>query len=279
MAVIVGARYRTRVTSSDASVAAATVAAESAVNLAIAISLTGTTQLNVKFPLGCQMPGGEQVVINIEEETGKIDLNTATPDLLARFFMALTEDQSSGMRIATSIVAFRDSAQGQPKNGDAQSAPGATQPDNNKKSDSKRPGFTSIMQLDQVDGVSPHLFRTAQRFVTVRSTHGDLDKDAASPGLRRLLKLEQDQTTPARAPPTTGSVTIRADVHARDGARFIREALVSLGSEDGRPFRIFEWRHGEIDPGESGDGTRVRYSGEVSDNSCFRIGKAAGANS
>jgi general secretion pathway protein K len=279
VAVIVGARYRTRVASSDTSVTATTTAAESAVNLAIALSLTGTAQQNVKFPLHCQMPGGERVVINIEEETGKVDLNTATPDVLAHLFAALTDDQSAGMRIAASIVAFRDSTRGQPKSTDTQSTPNANKPDNSQKAanNSKKPGFSSIMQLDQIDGVSPHLFRMALRFVTVRSTHTEPDKDAASPALRRLLNLDQGQAAPTRAPPATGSVTIRADVRASDGTRFIREALVSLGSEDGRPFRICEWRHGNIDSGEPVLGIQARYSDGALENSCFRIGKAVGS--
>ena len=48
----------------------------------------------------------------------------------------------------------------------------------------KKPGFTTIMQLDQIDGVSPRLFRTALRFVTVRSGRPEPDADAASPALR-----------------------------------------------------------------------------------------------
>jgi hypothetical protein len=223
------------------------------------------------------MPGGERVVIIIEEETGKVDLNTATPDVLAHLFAALTDDQSAGVRIAASIVTFRDSTRGQEKNADTQSTSSANKSDDSRKStnNSQKPGFASIMQLDQIDGVSPPLFRAALPFVTVRSTHTEPDKEAASPALRKLLNLDQGQATPARAPPATGSVTIRADVRASDGTRFIREALVSLGSDDGRPFRIDEWRHGNIDSREPELSIRVQYSDGVLENSCFRIGKTA----
>jgi general secretion pathway protein K len=279
VAVIVGARYRTRVASSDASMTATKTAAESAVNLAIALSLAGATQQTVKFPLRCQMPGGERAIVDIEEETGKVDLNTATPEVLTRLFAALTDDQSAGMRIAASIVKFRELARGPTKSTDTQSTsaskPGGAQtPANN----SKKPGFATIMQLDQIDGVSASLFRTALRFVTVRSTHAEPDKDAASPALRRLLKLDQGQgqVTPTRAPPATGNVTIRADIRAPNGNRFIREALVSLGSEDGRPFRVHEWRHADIDSEAPAPGAEIRYSDGDSTDSCLRIGRADG---
>lgn len=263
-AVIVDARYRTKVTSSDVSVLAASTAAESAVNLAIAWLLTGTAQEQVKFPLRCQMPGGERVIIDVEEETGKVDLNAAKPEVLARLFMAMTRDQTAGMRVAANIVAFRDAVRGQ-------TADASPQPNSNKPDNSKKTAFTSIMQLDQIGGVSPRLFRTALRFVTVRSPRSEPDKDAASPALRMLLGLDQGKAVPQRAPPTTGSVTIRADVSAADGARFIREGLVLLGSDDGRPFRIYEWRHGDIDAKDAGLGSQGRGNAPVM--SCFRIGR------
>jgi len=115
MAVIVGARYRTKVASSYASVLAAGTAAESAINLAIATALTRTGEQNVKFPLRCRMPGGERVIVTVEEETGKVDLNTATAAVLARFFTALSRDQSIGARIAEYLaVAVTNTASGVP---------------------------------------------------------------------------------------------------------------------------------------------------------------------
>jgi general secretion pathway protein K len=232
MAVMIGARYRTRVASSYASVVAAEAAAESGINLGIATALIGVAEPNVKFPLRCRMPGGERVLVTVEEETGKIDLNTASPAVLARFFTALTRDQSLGARIAERVMEVRH-----PKTKDGNAGPGNTPPE---------PGFTTIMQLDQVDGISPRLFRSALRLVTVRSGRPEPELEAASPGLRRLLNLEQKPMSPARGLPAGGSVTIRADVRSSDGTRFIREALISL-AESGRPFVVREWRHGDID--------------------------------
>ncbi|ANW00399.1 hypothetical protein LMTR13_09705 [Bradyrhizobium icense] len=231
MAVIVGARYRTKTSSNYASVAAAEMAAESAVNLAIATALAATPEQAVNFPLRCRLPGGERATITVEEETGKIDLNTASSAALTRFFTALTGDQSRGIRIASEIVAFRS-----PK---AQATP-ATKPAESR--------FTTVMQLDQIDGMSPRLFRTALRHVTVRSGRPEPDMEAASPATLRLLNVQPKQTLGKRGLPAGGSITIRADISASDGTRFIREALVSLEGGNGRPFVIREWRRGDIDP-------------------------------
>jgi general secretion pathway protein K len=232
MAVMVGARYRTRTASNYASALAAETAAESAVNLGIATVLTKVAGTDVRFPLRCRMPGGERVLIAVEEETGKIDLNTASIAVLTRFFTALTRDQSLGARIAGQIVDRR-----KPKPKDGSSGPGKAAPE---------AGFMTIMQLDQIDGITPQLFRAASRLVTVRSGRPEPDMDAASPALRRLLNLEQKTVSAARGLPAAGSITIRADVTAPDGARFIREALVSL-AEAGRPYVVREWRHGDVD--------------------------------
>ena len=230
MAVIVGARYRTKTSSNYASVTAAEMAAESAVNLAIATALAATPEQAVNFPLRCRLPGGERATITVEEEIGKIDLNTASPTALTRFFTALTGDQSRGMRITAQITEFR-----KPK---AQGTLAATPAEAR---------FTTVMQLDQLDGMSPRLFRAALRHVTVRSGRPEPDMEAASPALLRLLNVEPKHTNVKRGLPLGGSVTIRADISAGDGARFIREALVSLEGGNGRPYVIREWRRGDID--------------------------------
>jgi len=246
MAVMVGARYRTRVASNYTSVATVETAAESAINLGIATAVAGLAEPNGKFPLRCRLPGGERVLVTVEEETGKIDLKTASPAVLTRFFTALTRDQSLGARIAGRIVELR-----KPKDGNA-GAP-----------------FATIMQLDQVEGISPRLFRAALRLVTVRSGRPEPDMDAAPPALRLLLNLGEKPLSAARGLPAGGSITIRADVKASDGARFIREALVSL-AEGGKPFLVREWRHGDIDT----SALAPRNDTQAGERGCFRTAQA-----
>ncbi|WFU18757.1 type II secretion system protein GspK [Bradyrhizobium sp. CB3481] len=252
MAVIVGARYRTKTSSNYASVAAAEMAAESAVNLAIATALAATPEQAVNFPLRCRLPGGERATITVEEETGKIDLNTASVAALTRLFTALTGDQSKGTRIAAEIIEFR-----KPKTQAAQATPAAGPAEAR---------FKTVMQLDQIDGVSPRLFRAALRHVTVRSGRPEPDIEAASPALLRLLNVQPKQTAGRRGLPVSGSMTIRADISAADGTRFIREALISLDGGNGRPFVIREWRRGDIDPRQE------RPQGAA--RACLRLGDA-----
>lgn len=270
-AAIVGARYRTKLVSNSGSVIAAAIAAESAINLGIMVALATGPGEERRLPFRCRMPGGERVTLTLEQELGKVDLNTATPTVLVRLFTALTFDQSMGMRIAGRIAEFRDQGSG------------ATNDKNPARKQSDPPGkarFTSIMQLDQIEGISPDLFRTALRFVTVRSGRPEPVAEAASPALRTALNLDQKNAGIARIGPVSGNVTFRAEVLALDGTRFIREALVSLG-ESGRPFLIREWRHGDIDttgpalPERSRRETR--QANDVTDGNCFRVGEAIGS--
>jgi general secretion pathway protein K len=272
IAVIVDARYRTRVTTSLASMTAAAAAAESAVNLGIVAALARKAGRNVNFPLRCQMPGGERVTITVEQEAGKVDLNTATAAVLLRLFTALSLDPSAGARIAGNIIEFRDPDM---KDGEAKPAKdGDTKPVSEKPGDSKKIRFTTVMQLDQIAGISPALFRKAIRFVTVSSGRPEPDGNAASSELRKLLALDQQQTGSAQAPSSTGDMTIRADVSAGDGARFIREALVSFGIEKIRPFRIREWRHGDDDSPALARTIQPREVFAVSYGSCFLVKNA-----
>ncbi|MDA9521378.1 hypothetical protein XI06_13665 [Bradyrhizobium sp. CCBAU 11434] len=243
--VIVGARYRAKTAVADGMVASTAAAAESAVNLAISVVLDPLP--GPSFPRRCRLPEGERVDIAVEEEIGKIDLNAANLPTLERFFVGLTRDKALGSRIAQNIVDFRKPPQ--PSN-----AAGQT----------RNSGFSTIMELDRIDGISPSIFRAAVRFTTVLSGRVEPAPEAATADLRILMNL--DPSRPARRRPALpGNVTIRADVSAPDGSRYIREALVTFGAASGQPYAIREWRRGDVvgEPATRSDGEALQ--------SCFRL--------
>jgi general secretion pathway protein K len=263
-AVIVGARYRTKVTSSSASVVTAELAAESAINLAIFSVLNNPSDPNA-FPLRCALPGEERASITMESESGKVDLNTASPAVLERLFTTLAHDQSAGLRIAASIAQFRNRDGERPRDSANMTKAGRL----NTPPSSLR--FKTIMQLDQIKGITPALFRTASRFVTVSSGRSDPDPAAATPALREILNLKADTSTRAPFQQNASAVTIRADISSPDGTRFIREALISFGSGDA-PFLIREWRHGNIDAGDQAIVDPKNAASRGGEKRCFRIG-------
>ena len=275
-AAIVGARYRANGASITAHTARAALAAESAVNLAIAAILNGPGLST--FPLHCSLPGGEDAFVTVDDEAGKIDLNSAPAELLAQVFSKLAGDQNLGQRITSQIVQFRQSAAkpiatntpaNPPNSPSLPDAPASLQllayskagvplsktgvpmvqgaPFQSPNDQAAKPSgaFVTIMQLDQVADLSPRLFRAALPFVTVHSGRSELQRDAVSPGLRRLLTLPSPPVQP-QPPRNVANLTLRADILSPDGARFVREALVSFKAGP-QPFIVHEWRHADID--------------------------------
>jgi general secretion pathway protein K len=277
VAVMVGARYRTKVTTSVSTTIAVAVAAESAVNIGLA-SVAGLAAFrDLEFPLRCLMPGGETATITIESEAGKVDLNTATPAVLTALFAALTRDQATGARIAGGVLALRNSG-AEPPDTSASQKPatngkaGGVGKDG-KAGDLGKGGFVTILQLDQIDGISPQLFHKAMRFVTVRSKRPAPDAATASSAMRQLLDLEREGSAPTPGQSTLSELTVRADVSAPDGNRFIREALVSIGTDKEPPYVIREWRRGTPDPSPPAFRNGKESNARVSRKACFLVGQ------
>lgn len=234
--VVVDAKYRGRIASVDTSITRASAAAESAVNLAIAAILTPEEKIN--FPLLCRMPGGEQAFITVEEEIGKVDLNTGSKTTLERLFAALASDKAVGQKIAAEILVARSLNPNVA--GEAGSQP---VPETSGTRAPPRLRFTSSLELDQMTGMTPELFRKTLPFVTVGSGRTEPSREAASPALMRILGLDPPPVQ-SRRPLGSGNVTVRADVSLLDGSRQVREALVAFGSQSGQPYAIREWRLG-----------------------------------
>lgn len=260
-AIIVGARYRARAAQSDGSVLSTAIAAESAVNFAIANILLPTP--TTSFPKICRMPGGERAEIVVEEEAGKIDINAAGLPTLDRLFAGVSRDKALGTRIAQNIVNFRKSLQHRERNQGASSSNQTSTA--NSQTDVKSLGFSTILELDQIDGMSPALLHSAMRYTTTLSGRTDPLPEAMTPALRQLMGLEPAQTD-VRRPALPANLTIRVDIRARDGSRYIREALVSFGAASAQPYAIREWRRGEI----ASDGTNRLADGSAI-QACIRL--------
>lgn len=248
-AVTVGVRYRTRTDSSLLNFRRAELAAESAINFGILLQLSRGRADEPSFPLVCRMNGGEQVVLDLSEEAGKVDLNAASPQTLAKLFLALTGNQGEGERIARAILSHWGAGE---ISGQTQGVIPANRAALQRTMDAtpvppNRAVFRSVLELEDIAGVTPEIFRAALPLVTVRSGRLEPDSAVASAALRDALGLP---TNPAKAAPgaparDNGEITIRADIRIGENIRFIREALVSLRPENGRPFIIREWRHAD----------------------------------
>jgi hypothetical protein len=173
----------------------------------------------------------------MEDEAGKVDLNMASAALLAKVFSGLTGNQVEGKHLADAILTFRSGRR-------VDNAPQTIAAPSREQA----PVFVSILQLEQVDGISPKIFRAALPFITVRSGRSEPIASAANPMLRKLLGLDlNSQPTPASPSNVDRAITIRVDARGPNDGRLIREAVASTG-QGGGPYRVREWRLGRISP-------------------------------
>lgn len=124
---------------------------------------------------------GAAVAVGVEDEGGKIDVNAAAPELLKATLMGFGLDMRAADSVANAIVAFRAA----PTENAGLAGFGAESGD--KPFPPKRALFQTVMELDQVSGIDPALFRALTPFVTVHSRSAGVDARAAPPALFAAL--------------------------------------------------------------------------------------------
>jgi general secretion pathway protein K len=125
-------------------------------------------------PKFCSLSGAA-VAIAIEDEGGKVDLNSASSNLLRALFAGFGVEQRKAEALADAVVAYRvdpgDALRHTPVGLFAR----------------KPASFHTALELDQVPGVEAQLFRMLTPFVTVHSHQPGLYAQAAPPALFAAL--------------------------------------------------------------------------------------------
>ncbi len=210
------------------------------------------------------MPFGDaEVSIRITDETGKVDLNAATGELLTDLFLAHGMEPESAWQLADAIQDWREP-------GDVPRLYGA------KDDEYRRAGypygprnapFESVDELQQVIGVSWELYRQLQHLFTVHSGRGqvnpafapvdvlmalpEMDRASAEsfvseremmhPSDPGQLMLPDGTPVALQAGGLTFSIRSRATLSSGTWSQI--EATIRLGTDSqGRPFRIVRWR-------------------------------------
>jgi len=184
---------------------------------------------------GMRVPGG-QAVVRIADEAGKINPNSASPELLRALLRRSDADSSTADGVAASIVYWRfPTNQGQPG--------AAKEPQYRAAGRDYGPAgapFRSVAELGAVLGMTPALLSRLEPNVSVL-TDTDPDPAAAPLVVRQAVRdVRGGAAGPRRKPPRTVSVTARVAGDA--GGRFTRRAVVRLGSTPKEPlFQILTW--------------------------------------
>jgi general secretion pathway protein K len=200
----------------------------------------GTTY---RFPFG----GGE-ILVSIQDEGGKIDLNAAPDGLLQGLLISVGVETGAAVALVDAIADFRDGDDLRRLNGaeadDYRAAGLAAGPNN-------RP-FQAVEELRRVIGVTRALYDKLSPALTVHSGRPEIDPATApQAALRALDGMTADEAEAlaaarglvARRPKTI--FTLRAEAHTGGGGVYVREAVVKLGGDGGgQLFRIFAWKQG-----------------------------------
>ena len=156
---------------------------------------------------------GVAVDIEVRDEGAKIDLNTASAELLSGLFEVLGEPTDASARLAAAVIDWRDpdsllQVAGGAED-DSYSAAGLAW-------GAKDAPFESVAELEQVLGMRPALFTAAEQHLTIHGGRAMPDARFADDIVLAAMGIEaRPEPIDPDAPPPPGSGTYSIDSRAR----------------------------------------------------------------
>ena len=197
---------------------------------------------------GYQLPfGGAKVMVEIRDETAKIDLNAAAPALLSGLLVELGEPRERAERLAGAIVDWRD-----PDNL-SQPVGGAEDPAYASAGlawGAKDAPFDSVAELEQVLGMRPALYAAAAPYLTMYSGNATPDANIADGIVLAAMGLQPRAAPidPDAPPASAGSGTYSIDSRARlpDGRSAHLSVVLRMGGNalPGSTYTPLRWQAG-----------------------------------
>lgn len=237
------------------------------------VSSSGAVHLaNVR----CEV-GDVELSIHVEDEAGKIDLNTADDRLLAMLFVGLGLGSDAASRLVDRIVDFRDEDDLRRLNG-AESREYRVE---GRAWSPKNARFESVAELEQVLDMPADFYRGVRPFLTTAQLRSGIDPTVAD---RRLLALLSRGATGANptsseampagngaplippelaVPSSKRAFLIRSIARRSAGQTFVREAVIEVIDRPDRPYIVRSWSRGAdvdarwLEPGKDGTGGSV----------------------
>ena len=197
---------------------------------------------------GYQLPfAGAKVMVEIRDETAKIDLNAAAPALLSGLLVELGEPRERAERLAGAIVDWRD-----PDNL-SQPVGGAEDPAYASAGlawGAKDAPFDSVAELEQVLGMRPALYAAAAPYLTMYSGNATPDANIADGIVLAAMGLQPRAAPidPDAPPASPGSGTYSIDSRARlpDGRSAHLSVVLRMGGNalPGSTYTPLRWQAG-----------------------------------
>ena len=194
---------------------------------------------------------GATVRVSAVDESGKVDLNSASPVVLQGLFRAAGLAPDAAQKLAAAVVDWRDFDAGKNVGLDVYTANGYKP---------RHSPFLSVEELQQVAGMTPALYRAIAGAITIWSGRESPDPNTAPPlalaAIPGMTPARVAQVTAARLNATPGAglfagngVThsIRSEATMADGTRAVLQATVRLqgGRPGAQPYAVLHWREGD----------------------------------
>lgn len=221
-----------------------------------------------------EWPAGDgTVLISIQDEAGKIDLNAATEQLLLQLFSAIESPDLEPAALVDRLIDYRDSDQERRDLG--------AEDGDYRRADlgygAKDKPFERADELRRVLGVTREIFAQVAPMITVHSGQRGVDPNVAPAAVLGVLGTttelpeapsraadDSDRTLAGRVTQrrdrrnTSSSreraFTIKTEARTVGGGVFVRQAIVELTGDRDQPVTVRQWEQ-----------ARSRISGEISE--------------
>jgi general secretion pathway protein K len=185
-----------------------------------------------------------RVLVTMEDEDGKIDLNGAQPELLAALLeLVLQRDPKlateDALTLSERISDFRDID-------NLRRLQGAEDPEYNAEglaAGAKDAPFDTTGELGQVLGITTGLAAAVEPYVTVYSGRSQFDPDAGSLDLKPMIDaINTVGLTSSVAPSRRRVFSVTASAALPNGIAFTRSAGFRITGNAAQPVAWFGWR-------------------------------------
>lgn len=211
---------------------------------------------------------GAKIRVVIMDESGKIDINTSSDELLRGLLLSVGVNAEKSAQLLDAILDWRDADALTRPNG-AES--GAYQAAGLQYEPANAP-FDAVEQLQQVLGMSHDIYSRLAPLITIHSKQPGINTLVAPRGVlmaipgadpaqvdayieQREQSLASGQTPPpfpAGAAFMSGAVNsvinVRAEARMPDDVVFVREAVARRSGEAKRPVAFLSWKEGRPAP-------------------------------
>ncbi len=196
------------------------------------------------------------VMVSAIDEGGKVDLNTATPQVLQGLFEAIGQNPDQAQALADNVINWR-SPPGMTSDAASRAAAYASA---GREYGPRNGPFASIEELQMVLGVTPTIYRMVAPEITIWSGKPSPDPNTAPPlALASIPGLTPEQLAIIRAARTRNvrdptlaldagtTHSIRSEATLADGTRAILRATIRLQAGQAQPYAVLRWQEGDAE--------------------------------